>query len=167
MSYRAYPANVLIGWGRSLGKLLGCELAVDLNDHSITAKMQHPDKDNRAWDSNLYKSGNVFVDGYANPIKPRVEANEGLENPDEITHVEGEVDVEDDEEPDVDDDDGAHTYLIASSRYRNYMRQDLISQLLTPNEQWKLIMYAVLGNVALTFFAIIITLYATGTFGGA
>jgi len=98
MSYRALPANILISMGRSIGRATGCELAVDLSEHSINASMQLPNRDTAAWDDNLYRSGCVFVDGYANPIKPRVRANKDLENPDTISHREGETD-------DTDEDD--------------------------------------------------------------
>jgi hypothetical protein len=165
MSIRATIPNALIGWGRRLGNSLGCEIAVELNDHSIQTEMVVPNKETRAWDSDLYRKGNVFVGSYANPIKPRVEYHEDLEDPDEITHVEGEPDTPPEGESETDGgEDVGHVQLISSPRYRDYMRQDLISQLLTPSEQWKLIMYAVLGNVVLTFFAIIVTLYATGSF---
>jgi hypothetical protein len=166
MSYRAAPANWLIAAGRSLGRTLGCQLAVDVNDHSIELEMEVPSKDTRAWDTDLYRYGNLFVGSYANPIKPRVEYNEDLENPDEITHVEGEPEDAPHGESETDGEDVGHVQLISSPRYRDYMRQDLISQLLTPQEQWKLIAYAVAGVIALQFVTMIIVLYATGTFGG-
>lgn len=145
-----------------MGQSVGLELAVELSEHSIEIEMEKPDEDTRAWDPDLYSNGNVFVQGYANPIKPRVQYNQALEEPSTIDVTEGDGEgVQDDTD---DTDDGPHLELISSGRYRDYMRQDLISQLLTPDAQWKLIAYAVLGMLVLQFIGIIVTLYATGTF---
>jgi hypothetical protein len=132
---------------RSGFELLGYQLVVELSEHSIEIDLERPDKNKRAWDSSLYKSGNVFLDGYANPIKPTVKANDELENHDEATITEGEGELPEGEREDPD----TSAAVIASSRFRTYMKQDLISQLLTPNEQWKLLAYAVgaLGLVML------------------
>ena len=135
---------------------MGLQKEVKLSDHSIRVRLTHPDKDSEAWDNNLYRNGNVFVQGYANPIKPRVKHNRQLENPDEIDVTEHETEEQ--------SDDDEHVSLISSSRYRDYMRQDLVSQLLTPQEQWRLIAYGILGLGILQFFAIIVTMYGTGAF---
>lgn len=154
-------ANWFVSTGRSLGSTFGLQTAVVLSDHSIKVRMESPDKDTRAWDTNLYGNGNVFVEGYANPIKPRVEYHEQLENPNTVEVTEGDTD---DTEASEDDADDTHVQLISSGRYRDYMRQDLISQLLTPDAQWKLIAYGVLALGVLQFFAICVTLYGTGAF---
>jgi hypothetical protein len=122
--------------------------------------MEKQDKTERAWDDSLYKRGNLFVDGYANPIKPKVRYNKDLENPNTIDVQEG--DTPDDREPE--DDSTNHLELISSPRYREYMRQDLISQLLNPQEQWRLIVYGIIALGALQFLSIIITMYVTGGF---
>lgn len=163
---RELIANSFIAAGRSFGKLTGLQLQVELSDHSINASMESPDKDQRAWDDSLYKSGNVFVDGYANPIKPRVRANQDLEEPDTVELEEGEVD-DDVEQPQLEsgeEADDKHAYLITSGRYREYMRQDLISQLLTPESRWNILVWAVVGLGVLQFLAIVITMWATGSF---
>jgi hypothetical protein len=153
---REFIANSLISAGRMLGQTTGLQLAVELSEHSITIEMEQPDESNRAWDTSLYKHGNVFLDGYANPIKPAVDQQTGLENPDHVE--EGESDSE------GDGSDGPHTQLISSGRYRDYMRQDLISQLLTPESRWNKMLYGLIAVAALQFLGIIITLYATGSF---
>lgn len=163
MSYRAIPVNAAYGIVDGTARALGLETKVELSDHSITVEYALPDVDTRAWDSNLYVNGNVFVDGYANPIKPKVNYNEELENPDTIDVEEGETGTADDT-ADSEEGDGPHVSLISSARYRDYMRQDLVSQLLTPNEQWKLLAYGILGVAILQFFTIIITMWATGQF---
>jgi hypothetical protein len=109
----------------------------------------------------MFKNANLFVDGYANPIKPGVEHNSKLENPDTVTVKEGEPDGDIDTEEST---EGKEVDLIASSRYRDYMRQDLVSQLLTPKEQWKLIAYGVLALGALQFIVIAVVMYVNGTF---
>ncbi len=145
--------NVFIGFGRKIGRSLGYELAVVSSSHSLQAKLEPPDKSNRAWDPDLYRHGNLFVEGHANAIKPRVEYHKELENPNQV-----EV-----EKSDVKDED-THTDIISSPRYREYMRQDLIEQLLNPREQWRLLAYGIIALGVLQFFTIIVTLYATGSF---
>lgn len=155
-------ANSLIAAGRLIGSVSGLELAVEVSDHSITTTMEQPDEDKRAWDQDLYKRGNLFVSGYANPIKPRVRFNEELENPNELDVQEGDVDAEDVDSED--DSDTAHVQLISSGRYREYMRQDLISQLLTPESRWNILVWGLIGIGVLLFFDMILTLWATGSF---
>lgn len=163
---REFIANSLIGMGRSFGKMTGLELAVELSDHSINASMEQVNQDKRAWDPEMYKSGNVFVSGYANPIKPRVGYNQDLEEPDTVRVEEGDPDSDVDQPQleDGEETDDRHAYLITSGRYREYMRQDLISQLLTPESRWNLLVWAVVGLGVLQFMAILVTMWATGSF---
>lgn len=163
---RELIANSFIAAGRSIGKLSGLELQVELSDHSINVEMVKPDQDTRAWDPSMFKSGNLFLDGYANPIKPRVRTNQDLEEPDTAELEEGEVegDVEQPQLESGEEADDKHAYLITSGRYREYMRQDLISQLLTPESRWNILVWAVVGLGVLQFFAIVITMWATGSF---
>ena len=139
---------------------MGLKRKIELSDHSIEIELSNPDKDKRAWDTNLYRNGNVFVSGYANPIKPSVEHNPQLETKDTVTVEHGDVDGDETE----DTDETKHISLISSSRYRDYMRQDLISQLLTPQEQWKLLAYGIIGVGILQFLTMIVIVYATGGF---
>lgn len=164
-------ANSLIAAGRTLGKMSGLELKVELNDHSINVDMVQPDQDRWAWDPDLYKSGNVYVSGYANPIKPRVEQNQNLDTPNVVTRANPDEQPEHDDDDDVISGDGdstaedsTHVQLISSGRYREFMRQDLISQLLTPESRWNLLVWAVVALGVLQFIAIISTFWATGSF---
>lgn len=152
-------ANSLIAAGLAVGTATGLQQVVELSDHSISISVEQPDESNRAWDDSLYKNGNVFIDGYSNPVKPQVKQHTGLQNPDTAEIEEGEPDGG----SDVDESD-THAQLITSSRYRDYMRQDLISQLLTPESRWNKMLYGLIGIGALQFLGIVITLYATGSF---
>lgn len=159
MSYREIPANWLLEIAISIGTSMGLKKDVTVSDHTINIQLTDPDKDNKAWDHYHFKHGNLFVRGYANPIKPQIEHHAELENPDTVTIEEPDTETDGGET-----DDGKHVSLISSSRYRDYMRQDLVSQLLTPQEQWKLIAYGVIGLAILQFFTMILVLYATGSF---
>lgn len=160
LDYLAWPMNFTVSLCESVAYAAGFQLRVITSDHSVRIKFVKPDKDTRAWDTNIFKNANLFVEGYANPIKPTVEHNSKLENPDTIEVREGEPDGENDET----DGSERDVSLIASSRYRDYMRQDLVSQLLTPKEQWKLIAYGVLALGALQFIVIAVVMYVNGTF---
>lgn len=165
LGVRASISNTFLTWGRKLGRSANLELEVELSEHSIEIGMVNPNGDDRAWDENMYKYGNVFPKGYANPIKPVVAENKQLEDPDTVklqgSDESGTQAVSEDD--DGDEDDG-HVKLISSPRFGAFMRQKLIESLLNPREQWRLIMYAVIGVGVLQFLGIIATLWATGTF---
>lgn len=161
--------NISLDTVRGTAEYLGYELVVELSDHSINIRMERPNRERRAWDTNLYKSGNVFIAGYSNPIKPRVKQNQGLENPDTVEIEDGEPDEVETEHPELPEgeDDGEESpdvEVIASGRYRTYMRQHLIEQLLTPESRWNLLVWAVIGLGFLLFCNMLITLWATGSF---
>lgn len=149
---RTYLGNWMISTGRSLARSDGREMAVTLSEHSIGATMVDPSEDATAWDEDLYRHGNVFYRGYANPIKPRVNHNDKLENPDEIDNAHA-----------TEVDEG-HVKLISSSRFGDFMRQNLIGELLNPRSHWKMVMYLIAGNIVITFLTIIMVLYANGSF---
>jgi len=167
MGFRTWLANALINAGITIGKSTGLKKKVELSQHTISIGMADADQDTRAWDHDLYKSGNVFMQGYANPIKPRVRQNTGLENPDTVDVEEGETDTDTDQ-PQLEDgesqSDSPHVQLITSSRYRDYMRQDLISQLLTPESRWNLLVWAGIAIGVLQFLVLVAVLWANGTF---
>lgn len=160
MTYRSKPVNWMLNFALALGDQVGLQQKVEVSDHSIDVELTMPDHDNRAWDPDMFKNGNLFVDGYANPIKPSVEHHKDLEDSDTVEVQEGDPDTEDTEN----DESGPHVELISSSRYRDYMRQDLVSQLLTPQEKWRLLAYGILAVGGLQFMTMIVILYATGGF---
>lgn len=160
MGVRSSLATSALGMARGLGNALGCEMRVELSDHSIETAMVHPSKDGEyAWDTDLYVRGNVFRAGYANPIKPTINHNPALEEPDT-------VDVEAAEDGEGVEDD-PHVSMISSPRYRLYMVQDLVSQLLNPQERLTIIMYILLGIagvVVLMFLMVLVIASAVGVF---
>lgn len=164
MGVRSWLSNWMIGAGRKLGRGAGLELAVELSDHSIKASMVNPDSDEYAWDPDHYKYGNVFHADYANPLKVVVNTEKSLEDPDTAGLEESDPEQSSGESEDADDDGVQHAKLITSDRFAAYMRQDLISQLLNPREQWRLLAYGIIALGVLQFFGIIITLWTTGAF---
>lgn len=141
---------------------MGLELVVEQSDHSLEIGMEQPDTDNRAWDSNLFKSGNLFLKGYANPVKLRVNQQPDLEDPNTAEIEEGTPD--DGEEHTDEEKEEEQPQVITSGRYREFMRQNLISQLLTPESHWNILVWALIGVGVLQFMSMIITLWATGSF---
>ncbi len=71
MSYREVPINMALDMVVAVGESMGLSKKIEVSDHSISVELTNPDKDTRAWDSNMYRNGNLFVQGYANPIKCR------------------------------------------------------------------------------------------------
>jgi len=153
---RSEMATFVMGVARSFGRMLGCELVVEASENSLRTSMEVPDTDKRAWDSNLYRRGNLFIDGYANPVRPKIVPADEKGQLDDVEVVEGDGDDEDDE--------SAAVGLIPSHRYQTFMSQQMLSELMNPREQWKLIVYGVIALGALQFIAIIVTMYATGSF---
>lgn len=62
-------ASGCIAIGRGLGRLFDKELAVIVGEHDIDTVVLDPESENVAWDPSHYKHGNVFLRGYANPVK--------------------------------------------------------------------------------------------------
>ena len=167
MGFRTAIANSFIVTGRTLGQLLGLEVAVIQSDHSLAIQMESPDQSKRAWDSNLIKSGNLFLADYANPVKLTVKRHSDLEEPNTVGLEEGnngELPDGETVEGDVEHGEEEQPQVITSGRYREFMRQDLISQLLTPESRWNLLVWAVVGLGALQFTSMLLTLWATGSF---
>lgn len=153
---RQWLATFAMGSARKFGRALGCELVVEVSDHSIKTTMEVPDTSKRAWDGNLFRRGQLFVKGYANPIKPRIIRHDDREELDEVDVEEGDgaADAEDDR----------RLELIPSTRYREYLNQHLISELVNPQEQWQLLVYGIIALGVLLFVNMIVTLHATGSF---
>lgn len=156
MGLRTSLATSAMSTARSFGRVLGCEIAVEVSNHSIETKMVLPGKSDRAWDDQLYRHGNLFVDGYANPIKPRADPHPELDKPDTV---------------EVEDGDGntlrEKAHVIASERYQSFMKQRLAAQLLNPSERIKLITYAMMalaGLMLMQFIAVAAIAASVGVF---
>lgn len=154
MTVRSVLGTWFLNAGRKLGRMFGTQLVVEASNHSLETSMEVPGKEKRAWDPSMYKRGQMYIHGYANPVKPQVNYNEELTDPDTTTLKEKIADEE--------EHDNAHTQLISSPRYREYMRQDLISQLLNPREQWRLIAFAVIALAVLQVATLVVGLAAAG-----
>jgi len=153
--------------GRRMGRLLGRELVVEQSDHSLTLSMEKPNNDRRAWDGNQFKRGQLFVRGYANPVKINVDHNPGIGNKDTVAIADGDgtaTEFSDEEGQPEEPEEDRSVEVIASERYRQFMEQDLISQLLNPKEQWEKLVYGLIGIGSLQFLSIVVTLWATGSF---
>lgn len=99
-------STLLVGTARGVSRLFNNELAVIITPHKIKLRMMDPDSDAVAWDESHFTHGCIFFQGWANPIKPKVpDDNEsGLES------------------EDID--------LIASDRYKKFMEQSLIDDII-------------------------------------
>lgn len=148
-------ANTILNTGRSIGRTLGLELAVVVDEHSLTIKMVKPQNSTRDWDPSLFKSGNLFFGRYANPIKPYVQRHIGIDELDE-------VDVDDSSNDDESDDSGPHVGMKSSQAYVESIEHNAVSQLLNPKERWQLLAYGMLALGILQFIIMIVILYSSG-----
>lgn len=151
----AAVANKFIGFGRKLGRNFGYRMAVDQSGHTLQAHMVNPNAGDRAWDPDMFRHGNLFISGYANPVKLSIDYEPELEEP-------STVDVKESDVVETDGGEEAHKAVISSPRYREYMRQDLIAQLLNPEEQWKKLMYAILAVIGLSIMNTALAASAAG-----
>lgn len=158
MSIRTKIANQLLSLGRKLGRNPGkSELKVSVSDHDIKIRMVDTDKKEHAWDHDLYKSGGLFYRGHANPLKINLSQNDGMAEKDTVELEESE------DESYVDE---PHKEVMSSNRYRKFMYNSLISDLVNPTENWKKLVYGIVGVGVLQFLTIIVVLVTTGSFGG-
>lgn len=134
MGFRSYLATWALNNARSFGRMLGCELVVETSQHSLATSMEVPTTNTRAWDDNLWKRGQLYISGYANPVKPYIEHHIDQGDQDQVRIISSEL-----------EDDEDHTAIVSSTMYRMYQDQHLASELLLPSEQWRLIFYALLG----------------------
>lgn len=107
-------ATFAIDTARQLSQMFGNELAVIVTPHKIKIRMLDPDNTRRDWDSRMFESGNIFLAGFANPVKPKI--------------------------PDT-EEDAKESYemdMIASERYKDYMEQSLIKDIIREGKDDKL-----------------------------
>ena len=98
-------SNFLLGLADGIASFGGYDLEIVVDDHEIEFSfVDSEDLDRRAYDGDHYVNGNIFRDGYANPIKP----------------------VLDDAEDEVE--------LIRSDRYKDYMNQKLVREMVKATE---------------------------------
>lgn len=100
----------IVALTRSIVQMFGYELAVKIKEHSINLDFVDPDAlDERAYDDNHFVSGNIFVGEYANPIN--------------ITNIKNAYQEAD---------------YIVSERYKEYMEQELIDDIIQSSKDSKL-----------------------------
>jgi hypothetical protein len=99
-------ATLAVGISRSFGRVLGNQIAVIVTPHRIKLRMIDPDSTDRYWDESFFTAGNIYFEGFANPIKPRV--------PESESEAREERELE----------------LITSDRYKEMMEQSLITDII-------------------------------------
>lgn len=97
----------LINISRAVNNLMGNELTVTLSNHQIKLGSANPDKTDLVWDE-MYQSGNIYFEDYANPIKP--------------------------ERPDTEPDDSDELNLITTDRYQANLFSDLRDAILSKDD---------------------------------
>lgn len=91
---------------RGTARLFGYEIALVLSEHKIKTKFKSPNSKTNAWDSEMYVHGNIFFKDLANPIKP----------------------TKSDISPEEND-------IITSERYKTFMEQSLIDDMLKVSQK--------------------------------
>ena len=148
---RSWLATGAIKKARKFGRMLGCEVVVEDRGHTLAVTMEPPNTNKRAWDPRLWKSGQLYVEGYANPVKPVVRRTDRENEMDDIDVTVG-----------VNNEGADDVGMLPSYRYQIHQDQHTISELVNPQEQWRLLMYAVIAVGALVFVSMLITVYVGG-----
>lgn len=164
-------ATSALGAARSFGRTLGCELEVTVDNQRIQTVMRPPGShDSRVWDPDMYYRGNLYLRGYANPVKPRAEIDK---DPSELDRGSLEVsqDAPDAREGEAVADGGEsdavvkerHAKLMSSPLYKKHMDNHMISELVTPDEKWNKIFMGLLVVAGMVVaFGVLSVLLATG-----
>jgi len=157
MGLRSWIATKAINSGRSFGRALGCQLVVTVDNQRIRTSMAPPgSRKGKNWDPEMYYRGQMFYRDYVNPIKPIVKRNDDVEEKDQTYLYTEQPD-------DTDDTESPQRTMMASARYKVHMANDMISELVTPSEQWDKIFYGIILLGILMFFNMAISvLIATG-----
>lgn len=103
-------STLLVGSMRGMSRMLGNEIAVVITPHKIKLRAVDPDRTDKSWDESHFVNGNIFFEGFANPFKPQY------------------PDTEEDAEETHDID------MISSDRYKKFMEQNLISDIIAEGE---------------------------------
>lgn len=141
--------NGIIHRTRKFGRKFGYELKVTQSSHSLHTKMVNPNADEHAWDPDLYKHGNLFLQGHGNPVKMHVDR----------THDEGEMS---ENKVTAKDSHGESVEIIASPFYKELIKADKLGQLLNPEEQWQKMMYALIGILVISSISGVASMSAAG-----
>jgi hypothetical protein len=127
-----YLFAALLNAVRGIARTFGYELKIVLTDHKILLKFDNPDREGSCWDKSHWTYGNIFIEGYANPVKPSI--------------------TEDDK-----------TEMITSDRYKTFMEQSLIDDMLQASKSKGLtLLQAVIAIVSLQVATILAMVWLTG-----
>lgn len=147
MGLRSTLATSAMSLARGFGNALGCEIAVDCSGHELETRMVPPKATKeRAWDGDMYVKGGLFVDGYANPIRPKAVRNKEISESDEVAADGGSADVQ----------QGEHYEIISSKRYASIVKNDLISQLINPAERLSTIQWVLIGMAGMMLMILVV-----------
>lgn len=130
---------------RSMANAFGYQIVVETSPHSLHVSFEKPNTMQRAWDPGLFKRGQLYVKGYANPVKPIARQTTSHTEKDEVDMIdtyEGKGNA-----PVVVGDGGKqmqHTEIISSPRFHSLMQQKIIEAMVRPEQQWKTIVYIML-----------------------
>lgn len=105
----AWLFTTLLNAVRSVARAVGLELEVVLTEHKIKTKMQNPDKTDKFWNSKIWTNGNIYLKDYANPVN---------------------IEISDIENHSHKEDDSVDADLITTERYKTFMEQSLIDDML-------------------------------------
>jgi hypothetical protein len=162
-------ATSALGAARIFGRTLGCELEVTVDNQRIQTVMRPPGSHSaRVWDPDMYYRGNLYLRGYANPVKPGVDVELDPSELDrgtiEVSEGSREAFADGGERvealPVVEDE---HARLMSSKLFKKHMDNHMISELVTPDEKWNKIFMAILilGGVIVAF-GVLAVLISTG-----
>lgn len=145
--------NAWMGMVRTVANSMGYELAVTSSAHRLRTDFRKPKSTSRyVWDPEMYVKGQLYREGYANPIKPIARHNPSLGTRDEIDHWEhSQAQVVGDGGEDAD-----FTEIISSPRFHLEMQQDVISSMLIPSEQWTKLFWALVAVAALVLMTFLL-----------
>jgi len=88
-------------------RMVNLELEVELTDHKIKTRAVNPEESDRAWDSRQWVHGNLYLEGLANPIKI---------TPKDVKNLDEDYEI------------------ISSERYKTFMEQNLIDDMLNASK---------------------------------
>lgn len=129
-------ANVFLSLGKAWGEMFDHNLMVSVDDHEIRFKYEKEPEEIEGinWDNNMYVNGNIYYKGKANPIKPVID--------------DGKDEVE----------------LISSDRYKDFMKQTLVRDIVRATEDEGLTMtqMLVIGSLAVSALTLIAVLMVSG-----
>lgn len=144
--------NLIWGWIVVKGP---AEPVTNIRGRKIEWELVEPDRErersDRHWDDSIYLHGNIYIDGYANPIEV-VEDNVEEIDPEDL-------DEDEDEVPDVNE----RIHLYPSDKYRALLKNHVIQQVFSTGLR-KLALYILimLVVVAVLLGGVIMWLLSSG-----